>query len=211
MNLNRFLIAMLTAITAVFLYVLPVNAQQGCCSHHLGIAYCDRNTGRYVCNDGEYSPSCTCWIPPVATPRPTIDLTFPIIKASWNAIPNNDGTFYITVDLKDNNPTQYSAVLSKSRGTDPGNLTDFTSPHFYFNNIKPGRWYLNAKKEISGYWSYVQYWTIDVPDWYLPPPTYAPVYISPTSYNPKPFTKLEENKGIFGFISDFFKMVFDYN
>lgn len=39
-----------------------VNAQQGCCSWHGGIAYCDSWSGRYVCNDGTYSPSCTCWI-----------------------------------------------------------------------------------------------------------------------------------------------------
>lgn len=34
-------------------------AQQGCCSHHGGISYCADN-GRYVCNDGTYSPTCTC-------------------------------------------------------------------------------------------------------------------------------------------------------
>ncbi|MFC1866579.1 hypothetical protein ACFL0H_00340 [Thermodesulfobacteriota bacterium] len=32
---------------------------RGCCSHHGGIAYCDRNVGRIVCNDGNYSPTCT--------------------------------------------------------------------------------------------------------------------------------------------------------
>ena len=32
---------------------------QGCCSHHGGINYCS-TTGRIVCNDGTYSPSCRC-------------------------------------------------------------------------------------------------------------------------------------------------------
>lgn len=33
---------------------------RGCCSHHRGVAYCDSSTGRIVCNDGTYSPSCGC-------------------------------------------------------------------------------------------------------------------------------------------------------
>ena len=32
---------------------------QGCCSHHKGVDYCS-SSGRVVCNDGTYSPSCRC-------------------------------------------------------------------------------------------------------------------------------------------------------
>lgn len=32
--------------------------QRGCCSHHGGVAGC--TNGRVVCNDGSYSPTCTC-------------------------------------------------------------------------------------------------------------------------------------------------------
>jgi len=32
--------------------------RSGCCSWHDGIAGC--SDGRVVCNDGTYSPSCTC-------------------------------------------------------------------------------------------------------------------------------------------------------
>ena len=35
-------------------------AGRGCCSWHGGQNYCDTSTGRWVCNDGTYSPSCTC-------------------------------------------------------------------------------------------------------------------------------------------------------
>ena len=35
-----------------------VLAGRGCCSHHGGQAYC--SDGRWVCNDGTYSPTCTC-------------------------------------------------------------------------------------------------------------------------------------------------------
>lgn len=48
-------------------------ASQGCCSYHGGQSYCDTNTGRWVCNDGTYSPTCTCYKAPayIATPIPT--------------------------------------------------------------------------------------------------------------------------------------------
>ena len=35
--------------------------QRGCCSWHGGVSGC--SNGRVVCNDGTYSPSCTCAIP----------------------------------------------------------------------------------------------------------------------------------------------------
>lgn len=56
----------------IFLFIpTSVSAQQGCCSWHGGISYCDYSTGRYVCNDGEYSPTCTCgggYQPPPSCP-----------------------------------------------------------------------------------------------------------------------------------------------
>ncbi len=58
-----------------------VEATRGCCSWHGGVSYCDSSAGRYVCNDGTYSPSCGCayspqvytppvYIPPTPTPTP---------------------------------------------------------------------------------------------------------------------------------------------
>lgn len=32
----------------------------GCCSHHGGIAQCNKSTGHQMCKDGTASPSCTC-------------------------------------------------------------------------------------------------------------------------------------------------------
>jgi len=49
-------------------------AGQGCCSYHGGQQYCDCSTGRWVCNDDTYSPTCRCSCPkprPVWTPPPT--------------------------------------------------------------------------------------------------------------------------------------------
>lgn len=70
------------------LFVFPnsVLAGRGCCSWHGGQSFCDTSTGRWVCNDGTYSPTCTCtYIAPKAvapiTPKPTITPTIkPTIK-----------------------------------------------------------------------------------------------------------------------------------
>ncbi len=42
------------------LFIPSVDARRGCCSWHGGVSGCDKSTGRIVCNDGTYSPSCTC-------------------------------------------------------------------------------------------------------------------------------------------------------
>lgn len=49
-------------ILSIIILIIPmfVYAQRGCCSHHGGVAYCDTSTGKQICNDGTYSPSCRC-------------------------------------------------------------------------------------------------------------------------------------------------------
>lgn len=42
----------------MFFSIDKVLAGRGCCSHHGGQDYC--SGGRWVCNDGTYSPTCTC-------------------------------------------------------------------------------------------------------------------------------------------------------
>lgn len=51
----------LVILFLVFIFFMPcsVFARQGCCSWHGGVAGCGRN-GRQLCNDGTYSPTCTC-------------------------------------------------------------------------------------------------------------------------------------------------------
>jgi hypothetical protein len=53
-------------VKAALIFVLgvgSVNARsgnQGCCSHHGGVAGCDSKVGSLVCRDGTYSPTCGC-------------------------------------------------------------------------------------------------------------------------------------------------------
>ena len=45
-------------LISLFIGILPVYAQSGCCSHHDGVVGC--SNGRQLCGDGSLSPSCTC-------------------------------------------------------------------------------------------------------------------------------------------------------
>ena len=171
---NKKALSILTIVLLLLLLVFSspkVEATSGCCSWHGGVCGCDTSIGREICCDGSYSPSCTCsYIPhtyPTLPPRPT----FPDIKAQWKFYANKNRTWTIKMKALDNNPTMYSAVISKCAGCNPGPLVDFYSSNFTFNNVAPGRWYVNVKKKVNDYWSNTVYWTINVPAWREPTPT----------------------------------------
>jgi hypothetical protein len=168
-------------ILSVFIFFslifLPKNteARSGCCSHHGGVCGCDTSVGTQVCCDGSYSPSCGCTY---ISPKP-VTPQFPDMNATWNWTPNSDKAFNLSVTLNDSSPTQYSAVINKCEGCDPGPLTDFYSNKFTFTNLKTGKYYLNVKKAIGGVWSTVSYWIIDIPEWTIPTPTVYPTVAVP--------------------------------
>ena len=77
----KIILSLITFLSVIFLFIGVVNAfgYQGCCSSHEGIDYCDNSAGRLVCNDGTYSPSCTC--PKTTPPQPPDgSITFYTIK-----------------------------------------------------------------------------------------------------------------------------------
>jgi hypothetical protein len=55
---------LIIATVAIVLLFIPLTSlgRKGCCSWHGGVLGCDNNTGRLICRDGTYSPSCTCII-----------------------------------------------------------------------------------------------------------------------------------------------------
>lgn len=70
----------------VLIFILPINgyAKRGCCSWHGGVSHCAEN-GRYVCNDGTYSPSCTC--------TPSVSYKYGCTNSdalNYNALANRD-------------------------------------------------------------------------------------------------------------------------
>lgn len=174
----RFVIRILFFFFILFIFIPPkIVATSGCCSWHDGVCGC--SGGRQLCCDGSLSPSCTCYSPPAVQRQRVVPVFSSDTTATLDWSPNINGTFDVTVSLDDSSPSRYSAVLNKCRGCDPGPLVDFNSNNFYYQNIKPGTWYLNVKKEIDGYWSNIVYWNVIVPEWYSPPtPTIRPL---PTS------------------------------
>jgi len=51
----------LLILVSLLAVLAPISeARRGCCSWHGGVDSCDERTGRIVCRDGTYSPSCTC-------------------------------------------------------------------------------------------------------------------------------------------------------
>lgn len=160
----------LLALLIFFFLALPVYAQRGCCSWHGGVDYCDTDVGEYVCNDGTYSPTCTCGyisvdVPPTPTPVPllgstdfsmnedkTIDVYF-----KWTPVTGSYG---------------YSLGISKYAHADPGPLVDTTGIAWRFKDVKPGNWNINMKVLLSsGYYSPIYSWDVIVPEWYPPTPT----------------------------------------
>lgn len=186
---------LIVAIIVVFLLPITIFAGQGCCSWHGGQDYCDTCSGRWVCNDGTYSPSCTCsYIPSTCrnytSPTPTITVE---IRASFSFTQTDNKTFTVFVNLDDPDPTSYSYSLNKYGAVDPGNLADSISPHFFIEKVKAGMWFLNLKKLMNGRWTNIIYWQVETPTWVPSPipsitpiPTKTPIPTITSTITPSP-------------------------
>lgn len=161
------------AIVLFLLSVLPVYAGRGCCSWHGGQSYCDSNTGRWVCADGTYSPSCTCGYvaPPVYIPPTPSN---PISEGTVNVVKSDTKPYY-SVSLKWSSTLPVSIAISRTAGANPGPNVDTSTGFFEFNNVTSGRWFVNLKTAVNNVWSDVRYWTVDVPVWIDPTPTPTPL------------------------------------
>lgn len=79
-----------------------VYAQRGCCSHHGGVAGCS-SSGRTICKDGSYSPSCTC-TPVIKTVYGCTDSK----AINYNKKANsNDNSCKYNKQIKDTNMVKY--------------------------------------------------------------------------------------------------------
>lgn len=144
--------------------------------HYCNVGSC---AGTYHYHNGGYTPTTSTYI---QTP------IFPAnIDATWIWSSNLNKTYDLEMKLNDDNPTQYSAVISKCIGCNPGPLVDFYTNKFNFSDVKPGTWYVNVKKKISGNWSTIVYYKIDIPAWVSPTPTPTPSIVSKNeSISPPP-------------------------
>lgn len=57
---QKIVLVFLTALMTVFLYLKPIYAKSGCCSHHGGVncAAGPQSNGKVICNDGWTESSC---------------------------------------------------------------------------------------------------------------------------------------------------------
>lgn len=139
-------------------------------------------SNNYSCIDnGKCGLSGNSVYVPVSIPTPIhiIPPDNPVTKGDVSFTEMSLTPFYtINVRWIDTGHRDYSIALSKYAGVDPGPNTDTTASKFIFNNVKPGRWYINLKSKIGNQWSKITYFSVDIPAWTLPTPTISP---SPTS------------------------------
>ncbi len=96
----------------------------------------------------------------------------PVGQGTHTFFPHEDEALYdVKMDWGDTSALSYSIAISKTAGGNPGPNPDTASSEYTFRNIAPGRWYVNIKANMGGYWSEIAYWTIDVPKWVKPSPT----------------------------------------
>lgn len=129
-------------------------------------------------------------------------LNMPKTDASTIFEPNESGGFTVIVDWQRPDGGQWSIGLSKVAGADPGPLTDTTTSDFKFENVKPGKYYINIKEGMpNGYWSNVAYWTVEVPTWYKPIPSSSPYSPAFTVKTPAPQTSaIQDNDNVTAYI-----------
>lgn len=159
--LRRLTNFLLLAAIFFFLEVSVIFAQQGCCSWHGGISYCASN-GRYVCRDGTYSPTCRCGapVPVYKPPVPTIPES---TKGHWELREDKDGNVNLYFDWDRPDNRGYSITLNKTAGVNPGPLADTQKSEIIFEDVSPGKWYINVKERMNGQWSRVTYWIVEIP------------------------------------------------
>lgn len=118
---TKWIISLLT-ISILFLAKVSIaQATSGCCSWHGGESYCDYSTNRWVCNDGSYSPTCTCgggYQAPAYIPTPTCPLNSYYNGSSCKCYSGyiSNGSSCISVQQNCWNTLGYSSVYNYSTG-----------------------------------------------------------------------------------------------
>ena len=188
------------AIFSLLNFNSTIFARSGCCSHHGGVCGCGCCDGTPLsAKCAPYYPGCSggtsTYFYPTPKPIPTIPST---TNGSFKYYINDSGGVDLLFDWERLDGKPYSIVMSKNPGGDPGPNADTNESEYLFEDISPGRWYINVKESFSGTWSRVSYWTIDIPENVK---SIAIAYPKPTPIKrstPEP-KKTEENEDLDGF------------
>lgn len=204
---------------ALALIWLPqqILAQQGCCSWHGGIDYCDTSTGRYVCNDGEYSPSCTClYIPPTPKPTPPPVIMPPVCKLPGEVYPTglakpNSNTFKWDLEITwqaVEGATGYSITSDTNPYSDPGPLSDTTTTSYTFSNLDSGIRYVHIKPLNKCGVNTIKHLKFELAEIIpSPAPTPEPTFTS----TPTPLPRIEKKGFSFDSFLNWFRGLFKIN
>lgn len=125
----------------------------GC--HNCYTSYC---YGEYHCHGGG------SYVPPA--PRYVLPAPVNPQNGTWDYKTSGDNWCNYNLTINWDKPLygdRFSIAVSKYAGADPGPLVDTTSLSYTFENLTPGKWYINVKTGNSERWSAVSYWTVDLP------------------------------------------------
>ncbi len=104
-------------ILIIFVMPISVVGQSGCCSHHDGVAGCGAN-GKQICNDGTYSPTCTCSPSVAPTPNYRYGCTDPNAYNYDSSANKDNGSCIAKVyGCMDKNSMNYNASANIADGS----------------------------------------------------------------------------------------------
>lgn len=158
-----------------FLSAPQVNAHSGRTDaygcHNCRVGSC---AGEYHCHNGGSSGGYGGYV----APRYILPAPKNPDNGTWETKPSSSNwcNYDLTMSWdKPLNADRYSIAASKYAGADPGPNPDTSDTTFTFNNLAPGKWYVNIKAANSERWaSNITYWTIDLPK----PTPYLTAYVS---------------------------------
>ncbi|NCS97224.1 MAG: YHYH domain-containing protein [Candidatus Pacebacteria bacterium] len=126
--------------------------------HNCNVGSC-AGTYHYHNGGSAYQPTKNTYVAPICN-KPNLSDTKGSLEFK-EVDCKQDVTFTWDKGIGDN---EYSVALSKTAGADPGPVADTTTRSVTFNDVAPGKWYVNVKGGNSCGWSGVYNWEVDVPE-----------------------------------------------
>ena len=154
-------ISILSIIILLLLSSTPTHAHSGRTDssggHNCYVGACAGTYHYHNGGSGGYTPPAPRYVLPAPINPQNAYTDFKISSDNWC---NQDLIF--TWD-KPTSGDRFSIAVSKYAGTDPGPSVDTSALSSTFENLTPGRWYVNMKTGNAERWSGIVYWTVDVP------------------------------------------------
>lgn len=155
-------------VLLLFIFTTPAYAHSGRTnSSGCHNCYTGACAGTYHCHGGGSNGYNSGYTAPVYTPPKPRPLNPTTGSANFSTSGQNWCNHDISMTWDGaTGATGYSVGISKTAGADPGPIADTTNSYYTFENITPGKWYVNVKS-ISSTWgtsaNQVVYWEVNLP------------------------------------------------